>query len=561
MNSPRRGTAVRGLPSPPTAFERRSFLKLLGVGAGALLVAPRLSGANSPALPAPRSLGRALQLAGECSLAWLDPQHEHFPWGGYEVAHDVGRWWNALPRLEAATGFVIPPPLEAAMLHNFWRLTKNEDALLLNDPEIEALRGKKDRINLHNLREGLLAYAALAHYRRNAWARERGRVLVRTMAAGLLPNGGLDTSKLKSLSRISLSPDKIQIQPTDPNAWYDCTGSTGRTLEAVVVFHDVTGETESWELAGRLAAILDRNLLTDDGSVHPGIVAPTNIGHDHSYQGALRGLLLYGLRSGQTRLVERVHATFRHGVLRTLVSESGWSPHDLGTLRFPNGDGDPLAETGSCSDAVQLGLWLGLHTGHVECLDDVERLIRTRILPEQITESEDPRQRGGWGVHREPHGRSSTFDVFAAVLATLVDVQQAAVEARGPATWVHFNLALETPLARIQERRTDRTAHVQVTATRRGDLYVRVPGWAPRESVRVTVEGKARPPRFTGAYLHLASGNDRAGATVEISYDLPHRETVETMPVSGKKFTLTWRGDEVTACTPPVAIWPAAAVP
>lgn len=131
------------------------------------------------------------------------------------------------------------------MLHNFWRLTKNEDALLLNDPEIEALRGKKDRINLHNLREGLLAYAALAHYRRNAWARERGRILVRTMAAGLLPNGGLDTSKLKSLSRISLSPDKIQIQPNDPNAWYDCTGSTGRTLEALVVFHDVTGETES----------------------------------------------------------------------------------------------------------------------------------------------------------------------------------------------------------------------------------------------------------------------------------------------------------------------------
>lgn len=521
-----------------------------------MLLRPGLTAAGAPTSPPARTLGRALQLAGECSLAWLDPQHEYFPWGGYEVAHDVGRWWNALPRLEAATGFVIPPPLEAGMLNNFWRLTKNDDGLLLNDPLIESLRGKKDRINLHNLREGLLAYAALAHHRHNAWARERGRVLVRTIAASLLPNGGLDTSKLKSLGRIPLSPDKIQIQPADPNVWYDCTGSTGRTLEALVVFHDVTGDAESWELAARLAAILDRNLLTDDGTVHPGIVAPTNPGHDHSYQGTLRGLLLYGLRSANSRLVERVHANFRHGVLRTLVSESGWSPHDLGTLRFPNDDGDPLAESGSCSDAVQLGLWLGLNAGHVECLDDVERLIRTRLLPEQITESDDPRLRGGWGVHREPHGRSSTFDVFASVLATLVDVQQAAVEVRDPAIWVHFNLALETPSARIEEQRSDRTTSVRVTAARGNELYVRIPGWAPRESVRVKVSGDPHPIRFVGTYLHLTGGNYRAGAPVEIGYDLPRRETIEVMPVSRKKFALTWRGDEVVACTPPVAIWP-----
>lgn len=536
---------------------RRRFLQSIGVGAGAMLLHPGLRAAGAPLPPAARTLGRALQLAGECSLAWLDPQHEYFPWGGYEVAHDVGRWWNALPRLEAATGFVIPPPLEAAMLTNFWRLTKNEDGLLLNDPLIESLRGKKDRINLHNLREGLLAYAALVNHRHNAWARERGGVLVRTIAAGLLANGGLDTHKLKSLARIPLSPDKIQIQPADPNAWYDCTGSTGRALEALVVFHDVTGDAAAWALAGRLAEILDLNLLTEDGAVRPEIVAPGNIGHDHSYQGTLRGLLLYGLRSGNTRLVERVHATFRHGVLRTLVSESGWSPHDLGTLRFPNDDGDPLAESGSCSDAVQLGLWLGLNAGHVECLDDVERLIRTRLLPEQITDSEDPRQRGGWGVHREPHGRSSTFDVFASVLATLVDVQQAAVEVRGPATWVHFNLALETPSARVEEQRRDGTTSVRVTSSRGNELYVRIPGWAPRESVRVTVSGDPHPVQFAGTYLHLTGGNYRAGAPVEIAYDLPRRESIEVMPVSGKKYVLTWRGDEVVACTPPVAIWPA----
>ena len=58
------------------------------------------------------NLKDAMQLAGQCLLAWLDPEKEFMPAGGVEVCHDVGRWWDAALRLEDAIGFVTPAELE-----------------------------------------------------------------------------------------------------------------------------------------------------------------------------------------------------------------------------------------------------------------------------------------------------------------------------------------------------------------------------------------------------------------------------------------------------------------
>jgi hypothetical protein len=238
------------------------------------------------------------------------------------------------------------------------------------------------------------------------------------------------------------------------------------------------------------------------------------------------------------------------------VFESGWSRHDLGRIRFPNRDGDPVSETGSCADAVQLGLWLALKAGHVELLDDVERLLRSRILPEQIVESKDPRKRGGWGVHADPYGRLSTFDVFAAVLVTLIEIYEHAVVEKDGTLWVNLNLSMKTPLAEIEDARSASGARVRIRTKWTGDLRVRVPGWAPRESVRLASEGKPLPLHFDGHYLVIAPGDRATTVAIDLSYELPTRETVERMPVSGKLYRLTWRGDEVIHCDPPVEIWP-----
>lgn len=59
-----------------------------------------------------------LDLAGNALLGMLIPDQELMPVGGYESAHDLGRWWDAILRLEEATGFAIPAELEAASLRN-----------------------------------------------------------------------------------------------------------------------------------------------------------------------------------------------------------------------------------------------------------------------------------------------------------------------------------------------------------------------------------------------------------------------------------------------------------
>ena len=64
-----------------------------------------------------------LEMAGNSLLTLLDPEKDLMPTGGYEVAHDLGRWWDAVLRLEETIDFVIPAELEAASLRNLQRLT------------------------------------------------------------------------------------------------------------------------------------------------------------------------------------------------------------------------------------------------------------------------------------------------------------------------------------------------------------------------------------------------------------------------------------------------------
>jgi len=98
--------------------------------------------------------------AAKCCLAWLNPNQQFLPAGGYEVAHDTGRWWDAMLRYEASTGILIPKQAEDAMMQNLVMLTDNPAALLTSK-----------LFNPHNLRETMLTYTALVNYRKSVWAR------------------------------------------------------------------------------------------------------------------------------------------------------------------------------------------------------------------------------------------------------------------------------------------------------------------------------------------------------------------------------------------------------
>ena len=79
-------------------------------------------------------LKNSMELGGEHLLGWLNPGRDYLPTGSWAITHDLARWWDAMLRLEDATGFVIPGHLEGASLRNLAWLTDNPDGLLWVPP-------------------------------------------------------------------------------------------------------------------------------------------------------------------------------------------------------------------------------------------------------------------------------------------------------------------------------------------------------------------------------------------------------------------------------------------
>lgn len=499
-----------------------------------------------------------MRRVSKCCLAWLNPAENHRPTGGYEVAHDTGRWWDAMLRYEGASDVpsrargCIPADIEKDMLENLRVMTDNPAALLMNvsaTPESQV-------VNLHNIRETMLTYAALVKHRKSDWARMQGKKLVSAIDGLLNPDGQLDYDRLKTfMNGRTINSDPMMCPHAPAGEWFDSTGTTGRAIEAMLCFAEATGDDGALKLAKRLAEAHLRMIVDPSGKVRAELLDANHVGHNHSYCGTLRGLLLYGLTAHEQHYVDAVAKTYRNGLWGTTISHSGWTPHDLGKLRFPNEDGDPVGEHGSCADVLVLALWLGLRAGQTDLLDDAERLIRARLLPSQMTDSNNPRNDGAWGVYGHPFGYGSILDVFAAVLHALVDVDAWTASALPDGTCsVNLHFTCDTPLALVVAKRKE-VATVAVTPKRNAPMRVRVPAWAPRDSVRISSGNKALTLRWDGSWLVMDAADVSAGRTVVVQYGLPEKETTEKMPVSKRTFKLSWRGDEVVTSVPSVPIY------
>ncbi len=534
----------RGHIRPTRRWRRRValFWAPLALAAGGVLNASESFDSRTPVGP----LEMAMDRTARCCVAWLNPENHYLPIRGYEDAHDVGRWWDAMLRYENRMGVRIPELEEKAMMRNLRAMTDNSAALLVSEV-----------CNPHNLRETMLAYTALVRHRKSDWARSQGHKLVQTMSELLKADGQLDYEALAERMGKPLTTDPLMALSYPQGQWFSAVGSTGRAIEAILDFYEETGDPVALELARRLSEAHLRHVIDPTGSVRAELLDPNHVSHTHSYYGTLRGLLRFGLITGDRQYVDAVANTYRKGLLGTTISYSGWTPHDQGKIRFPNKDGDPLGEHGSCSDATQVALWLALQDGQTDLLDDVERLVRARLLPAQIIDPSNPEKDGSWGVYSHPFSQGSIIDVFAAVLHSLVDIHQNIVTT-SPEGVVSVNLHfdIDTPSVSVRSVRGAEAA-LRITVKKEAPLRVRVPGWASRDSVRLTSSGKELPLRWDDAFLVVGGGTVKAGSEILLRHDLPLKHTVEEMPVSHRRFHLTWRGDEVVACQPKVPIYPA----
>lgn len=159
----------------------------------------------------------------EFALLSCMPEEKFYMPDGYETAHNVGRWWEAILLLEDRIGTVIPPRLEKGMQLNLRTMMGNPFGLLNNSREVQG----SSRLNWHNPREGLLALSALVEFRQSRWAAWCGSLLVDTLDRRFFENTLSDDDICETLN-IPLNDDPMVTRTAeDPYPEEDYTGSTG----------------------------------------------------------------------------------------------------------------------------------------------------------------------------------------------------------------------------------------------------------------------------------------------------------------------------------------------
>ena len=507
-----------------------------------------------------------MELAGRNLLNCLSPAMNFQPYWAMRMdvdyrgemvffgnIHNLGRWWDAMLRLEAATGFEIPAHLEAAMLANLRESFDNPDNLCLPAFDHPWL---KPTLDFHSLRESLLALNALVRFRGSRWASGQARLMLETLARITREDATWDVAALDYSRR--LAQPGVTVEPDVSNH--------GRLIEALVWFYQATGEPLAYELADRYARFHLAHTVSADGR----FPASSTAKHTHSYLGTLRGLWLWGVLTGQREYLQRVADTYRVTVPQAVL-ESGFACHDLWK------DDPGRGEVGSTSDAAQLALWIARDGGATELLDDVERLVRARLVPAQITGSRPIRaadeERAGQGadefarlderiigaiggMQREPHaGKKHTTDVTATALHCLTDVYGHVVEHTRADVMVRLHFDWEDERVQVRSVRSDPAegdvACVTVRPRLATNVRIRVPRWAPRESLRLTVGGEPAALRLVGDFAFVPSCGP---APVELRYALPRRTSRER--VGEVEVEYHWRGDEIIGVTPQSDFFP-----
>ena len=498
-------------------------------------------------------LRESMELGGQHLLGWLDPERDYLPTGSWAITHDLGRWWDAMLRLEAATGFVIPGHMEGASLRNLHWLTDNPDGLLWVP---RGLDWQKMKFELHSLREGILAFAALAHFRGNAWAKQAGRKYLESIDRALRDDGSWDFEAFAYTDEYR-NGDNLEPGHTPENeSRFQLTVQHGRCLEALIWYYRWTGEPLAMELADRIARFHLEYAITESGAVPEHLAgSDSQQGDRQSYLYTLCGLLLYGVTTHQREYVDAVAPTYETGV-PDLVNECGWVAHDLGRLVFPDATGNPLANTESTGAAARLSLWMAIHTHDASCYDDVERLVRARLFPGQRRladnsddDSDDAKAIGGWGGNDYPHaGKGYNPSGTAEIVHTMAAIYQSVATRDEDGLHIHLHFDYEGDAVCVSVER-DSESRITVVPRVDDNLMLRVPGWAPPESVRVQVDGADVDVRWVGAYVFLSREQIRVGRQIVLRHGLPTRRTWETMP-AGDSYEFAWRGDEITGVYP-----------
>jgi hypothetical protein len=553
------GSAVGAIAASSTPSARADL--------GGLLLAAGPDAASAKSTSAERNsrdmnLKQVMQRGGQNLLDCCNPARNYLPYfnvpdpgaaaSDHAWNHNIGRWLDALLRLEETIGWKVPPEREKAMVENLKKFCENPDCLPFGPRD--GWKGVQPDFYLHSLREYILAVNSLVRYRKSAWAAELGHRMLETIRRAAKPDGRWILTEFDTYVNFAAKGRKL----ADKNQGYDPHATSDRLIEALVWFYQTTGDPLALELADRFARYHLTNSTHPDGTLNVASLEWSSTGHTHSYLGGQRGLFLFGELTGQHEYIDAVLATYRVTV-RRIVRESGYACHDLEQVP---GKVTNVPECASTGDAAQLAMWLAIRRGYTELLDDAERWLRARIVPGQLTEKQatdakgtvDKRMLGGWGASREAQGCQMSYpDVTAAVLHTLCDVYRHIAVRSDTGLRVYFHFNYEDTNVHIISQRTDE-AKVTVVPKEPINVLIRVPRWTPKESVSVTACGKPIPLVMIGDFAFVPRTSLSERPEIVVLYGLPDRTTVDT--INGAEFHYQWRGDDVIGVSPNTNVRP-----
>ena len=492
-----------------------------------------------------------LNLAGQNLLHCLCPAANHLPYwhmavdedgmAAYEfrphcTGHNVGRWWNAMLRLQVATGFAIPAEIERHMLENTWRLSDNPSGILLED----ARPDDPSTWYIHSYRETMLAFGLLVKHRGSVAARERGiRVIERMRRA----------SQDLTQGDLAFGSGREEMRVPAMTAY-----THGRAIEGLLCFYEAAGVPLALEEAGRLAEFHFRHTVRPDGALAAGAGH-----HTHSYLNTLRGLLRFATISGYQEELATLLATYKDAV-SGMITRSGFVTHDIGSTF-----GGDIASAG---DVAHLAILLWERFRDAQLLDDAERIVRARLLPAQVRELPSITGRGPGGKDRyrdlanrfvgaiggsvgHVRGQTCVTDFTAASLHSLIEVFDRVVVRDERGTHVHFHFDYRGPTVDVQSVRRGGEAHLSICHRAAEDLFVRIPRWAPRSSLRLLVNDRPAEWIVREGYARVSAGD--TPIRVDLHYALPEYETREVWRdewATQEHVTFHWRGDEIDHVDP-----------
>ena len=498
---------------------------------------------------------QSMKLASQNILMSLNPDENYLPHFCLEIAedytaalryhwtgHNIGRVWDCLLRMEEATGEKIPADIEGKMLVNIKRYFENSDHACLEP--IDA-NGVAVNFEIHSLREGLLTLNGLIKLRHDGWALDKSLKMVDKFDSILNDDGTFNTKRC----------DYHNLLPAEKQGvYFDSVTTSGRFIEALVYHYELTKNPASFRMAQKLTLFYVHNILHPDGTLNRSLKST----HMHSYMGTIRGMLQFARLTQDRLLIEKLAKTYEVAIRSYLVDESGLCCHGIDEDR----QGDPA----SAADSAQIAFWLACE-GYTEYFDDVERIVRARLIPSQITASPklspvetpdcadsvfnlDARVIGGYGgMLKYPHaGKNNYTDITASVLHSLAYfyAHSLRMERRKPAevtVLLHFDN--ENDCVKVENRRGQR-AEMAIFFKKDAVCSVRVPGFARPSGLSLLGEnGEKTPLREEDGFVSV---NGLAGQTLTLVYDLPKRETSQTS--GGVSYTFRWKGDEITGVHP-----------